>query len=57
MTENKGKEAPQGQPAEDDDVEGHMMIDPMVARDLARRHRKDLEREARDQHRAKEAKR
>lgn len=57
MTENKGKETPQTQPAQDDDVEGHMMINPTIAGDLARMHRKDLERQAREHHRAKEAKR
>jgi hypothetical protein len=57
MTENKGKETPQGQPTDDDDVEGHMMIHPTIAGDLARVRSKDLERQARNNNRAKEAKR
>jgi len=57
MTENKGKEAPQGQPADDDDVEGHMMINPTIAGDLARVRSKELERQARENNRSKEAKR
>lgn len=57
MTENKGKEAPQGQPADDDDVEGHMMINPTIAGDLARVRSKDVERQVRENNRAKEAKR
>jgi len=57
MTENKGKETPQGQPTEDDDVEGHMMINTTIAGDMARLHSKDLERQAREQVRAREAKR
>ena len=57
MTENKGKEAPQGQPADDDDVEGHMMINPTIAGDLARVRSKDLDRQVRENNRAKEAKR
>ncbi|MEX1344910.1 MAG: hypothetical protein AB1Z63_09590 [Candidatus Limnocylindrales bacterium] len=57
MTENKGKEAPQGRPAEDDDVEGHMMINPTLASDVARVRSKDVERAAQQRNRAKEAKR
>ncbi len=58
MTENKGKETPQGQTTEEDDVEGHsMMINPTIAADLARVRTKELQREAREHHRAKEVKR
>jgi len=57
MTEDKGKEAPQGQPTEDDDVEGHMMINPTLAADMARVRSKDVERAAKERNRAKEAKR
>ena len=57
MTENKGKQSPQGQPSEDDDVEGHMMINPTLAGDVARVRSKDIDREAQERNRAKEAKR
>jgi hypothetical protein len=57
MTENKGKQTPQSQPSEDDDVEGHMMINPTLASDMARVRSKDVERAAQQRQRAKEAKR
>ena len=58
MTENKGKETPQTQPTDEDDVEGHsMMINPTIAHDMARVRARELEREARERARAKEAKR
>ena len=57
MTENKGKATPQSQPADDDDVEGHMMINPTLAADVARVRSQDVERAARERNRAKEAKR
>jgi hypothetical protein len=57
MTENKGKQTPQGQPSEDDDVEGHMMINPTLAGDVARVRSKDIDRAAQERNRAKEAKR
>ena len=57
MTQNKGKESPQDRPAEDDDVEGHMMINPTLAGDVARVRSKDIERAAQQRNRAKEAKR
>jgi hypothetical protein len=57
MTENKGKESPQNRPAEDDDVEGHMMINPTIAGDVARVRSKDVDRAAQQRNRAKEAKR
>ncbi len=58
MTENKAKETPQAEPADEQDVEGHnMIINPTIARDMARVRAKELEREARDHARAKEAKR
>jgi len=58
MTENKGKETPQAQPADEQDVEGHsMLINPTIAHDLARVRSKEIERQAREHARAKEAKR
>ena len=57
MAENKGKQTPQGQPSEDDDVEGHMMINPTLAGDMARVRSKDVERAAQQRARDKEAKR
>ena len=40
-----------------EDVEGHnMWIGPTVSRDLARNHSKELERQAKERQRAKEAK-
>jgi hypothetical protein len=58
MTENKGKPAPSREPLDDEDVEGHsMMINPTLASDVARVRSKDIEREAQQRNRAKEAKR
>jgi len=57
MTENKGKAEPQAQPADEQDVEGHMMINPTIAGDMARARSKDVERAVRERNRAKEAKR
>ncbi len=57
MTENKGKETPQQRPADEDDVEGHMMINPTLAGDVARVRSKDVDRAAQERNRAKEAKR
>ncbi len=57
MTENKGKETPQNRPADEEDVEGHMMINPTIAGDMARVRSKDLDRAAQQRNRAKEAKR
>jgi hypothetical protein len=58
MTENKGKETPQAELADEQDVEGHsLMINPTMAGDLARVRSKDIERQARERSRAKEAKR
>ena len=43
--------------ANSEDVEGHnMWIGPTVSRDLARNHSKELERQARDRQRSKDAK-
>jgi len=57
MTENKGKPQPDAEPSDEKDVEGHSMIlDPTVMSDMARSRSKDLEREARERNRAKEAK-
>lgn len=58
MTENKGETAPDREPVDDADVEGHsMMINPTLASDVARVRSKDVEREAQQRNRAKEAKR
>ena len=57
MTENKGKAEPQAEPTDEQDVEGHMMINPTIAGDMARVRSKDLDRAVRDRNRAKEAKR
>lgn len=47
-----------GQPGEELDVEGHdMWINPTVNADMARDRSKELEREAREHNRAKEAQR
>ena len=58
MTDTKGNDQTQKQPADEQDVEGHnMWIDPGSSRDLANSRNKDLERAARERNRAKEAKR
>jgi hypothetical protein len=57
MTDDKGTDQPQEQPADEQDVEGHMWVNPGLQHDLARSRMKDLEREARERNRAKEAKR
>lgn len=57
MTEKKSQADPQAQPADEQDVEGHMMINPTIAGDVARVRSKDLDRAVRERNRAKEAKR
>ena len=58
MTDNKSNEDTQVQPDDEQDVEGHnMLIHPGIQADMARNRAKDLEREARERNRAKEAKR
>jgi hypothetical protein len=57
MTQDKGKADPQAQPTDEQDVEGHMMINPTIAGDVARARSKDLDRAVRERNRAKEAKR
>jgi hypothetical protein len=58
MTDDKGVTQPTGEPDEEKDVEGHnMWINPTITSDMARNRSKDLEREARERNRAKEAKR
>lgn len=58
MTDNKGTAQPQGEQDEEKDVEGHnMWINPTINSDMARNRSKDIEREARERNRAKEAKR
>ena len=58
MTENKGNAAPQAQPDDEQDVEGHsMMINPTLAGDVARVRSKDVDRAVQERNRAKEAKR
>jgi hypothetical protein len=57
MTENKSRPTTDLEPAEEQDVEGHsMLLDPNLARDLARSHSKDLDRQVRERKHAKEAK-
>lgn len=57
MTENKAKPAAEREPADELDVEGHsMLLDPNLARDMARNRSKDIDREVRERNRAKEAK-
>jgi hypothetical protein len=57
MTDNKAK-PPETQPEEEQDVEGHSMwLDPNLARDVARNHSKELDRQVKERNRAKEAKR
>ena len=57
MTENKGKAEPQAEPTDEQDVEGHMMINPTIASDMARVRSKDLDRAVKERNRSKEAKR
>ena len=58
MTDDKGTDQPQEQPADEQDVEGHnMWIDPGSSRDMAHSRNKEIERDARERNRAKEAKR
>lgn len=58
MTDNKNTEQPEAEPGDDQDVEGHnMWINPTLNADMARNRSKELEKEARDRNRAKEAKR
>ena len=58
MTDDKAKQEPQNEPADEQDVEGHnMWIDPNLARDLARSHSKDIDRQVKERNRSKEAKR
>ena len=57
MTENKSQPEAEREPVDEQDVEGHSMwLDPNLARDVARIRSKDVEREARERNRAKEAK-
>jgi len=57
MTDNKAK-PPEAQPEDEQDVEGHSMwLDPNLARDVARNHSKELDRQVKERNRAKEAKR
>jgi len=56
MTENKGKPQPEAK-ADDEDVEGNSMwISPTISSDMARIRSRELEKEAREHQRAKEAK-
>jgi hypothetical protein len=57
MTDNKSKADPQAQPTDEQDVEGHMMINPTPGGDMARVRSKDIDRAVRERNRAKEAKR
>ena len=58
MTDNKATTEPEPQPTDEQDVEGHnMWMDPTLSSDMARNRSKELEKEARERNRAKEAKR
>ena len=58
MTDNKNADQPIEQPNDEQDVEGHnMWINPTLNSDMARNRSKELEKEARDRNRAKDAKR
>ena len=58
MTEDKRTPQPESEPVDEQDVEGHnMWISPTISSDMARSRSKELEKEARDRNRAKEAKR
>jgi len=57
MTENKGKEQRTTEATDEQDVEGHMMINPAPGGDIARLRSKEIDRAVRDRNRAKEAKR
>ena len=57
MKDSKSRSEAEREPADEQDVEGHsMMLDPNLARDLARSHSKDLDRQVRERKHAKEAK-
>lgn len=57
MADDKVKQQPETQPDEEQDVEGHsMFLDPNLARDMARSRNREIEREAKERNRAKEAK-
>lgn len=57
MTENKAKQEHSTETTDEQDVEGHMVINPSLAGDMARVRSKDIDRAVRDRNRAKEAKR
>jgi len=57
MTENKGKTQPNTEPSDEQDVEGHMLLNPTIAGDVARVRSKDIDRAVRERNRAKEARR
>ena len=57
MTKDTSSPRPKADPGEEQDVEGHnMWIGSTMSSDLARSRSKELEKEARDRRRAKEAK-
>ena len=58
MTEKKGTTGDQPQPSdEDQDVEGHnLWMNPSASREMINSRSRDMEREARERQRAKEAK-
>lgn len=57
MADDKVKQQPETQPDEEQDVEGHsMFLDPNLARDMARSRNREIEREAKERNRAKQAK-
>jgi hypothetical protein len=57
MSENKSQPGAEHEPDDEQDVEGHsMLLDPNLARDMARSRSKDLDRQIRERKHAKEAK-
>lgn len=56
MPEKQETTRPAAEPQDDQDVEGNsMLIGTSISADLARAHRRDLEQQARERTRAKEA--
>jgi redox-sensitive bicupin YhaK (pirin superfamily) len=57
MTENKNQENDQSRPEQEGDVEGHnLWLNPSASREMTSSRTRDIEREARERQRAKEAK-
>lgn len=57
MEQNKGTDQPEPAEQDEDDVEGHnLWMNPSASREMTASRSRDIEREARDRQRAKEAK-